>query len=183
MIVSLLPLRGRAKLEVEGLFRLKNEPGPGMCVVTGCRKKHVPEKHGGKLHLCPKHRQERWRRLNPKQAAFATLRDHARGRKIPFTLTLQTFLRVTEAAGYWDQSPECHGDRLSVDRIDIDGPYSDDNVRIITVSENVAAGNRDRTRFLSPEVREILARRRGVPETAWQMAEGKHWLDDESEPF
>jgi hypothetical protein len=181
MIQSLLPLRGRVKLEVEGMFRLKNEAGPGLCLVFGCRKKHVSEKHGGKLHLCPRHRQERWRKLNPKQAAFATLRDHARGRKIPFTLTLERFIQITDAAGFWDQDPASHGDRLSIDREIASLGYTDSNVQVLTVSENVVKGNKER--FLSPEVQAILARRRGETAEAWQMDEGKHWLDDDSEPF
>lgn len=184
MILSLLPLRGRTKLEVEGMFRLKNEAGPGMCLVAGCKKRHKDPRKVGTLLLCSRHWQARWRAKNPKQAAWRALKDHSRARGIPFTLTFACFERITEAAGYWTQDPATHGDRLSVDRIDIDGPYSDDNVRIITVSENVAAGNRDRTRFLSPEVQAILARRRGVPAEAWQMDEGKHWLDDDSsDPF
>ena len=181
MIQSLLPLRGRTKLEVEGMFRLKDNPGPGLCTVFGCRKKHVPEKWGGKLHLCPRHRQERWRRRNPRQAAFATLRDHARGRRIPFTLTFAHFLAITEAAGFWDKDPASHGDRLSVDRIDPSLGYSNDNVQVLTVSENVIKGNRER--FLPENVQAILARRRGETAGAWQMDEGKHWLDDAGDPF
>jgi hypothetical protein len=183
MIQSLLPLRGRAKLEVEGMFRLKNEPGPGRCVVFGCRKWHIPETRGGKLHLCAGHYQERWRRLNPKPAAFATLRDHARSRRIPFSLTFAHFIEITEAAGFWDQDVQPFADRLSIDRILATGGYEDGNIQILTVSENVVKGNRER--FLSTEVQAILAHRRSTPQEAWHMDEGKHWLDDpeDGDPF
>ena len=181
MILSLLPLRGRTKLEVEGMFRLKSEAGPGMCLVAGCKKRHKDPRKVGTLLLCSRHWQARWRAKNPKQAAWRALKDHAVARRIPFSLTLQTFIRITEAAGYWNQDPATHGDRLSIDRIDVTLGYSDENVQVLTVSENVVKGNRER--FLSPEVREILARRRGVPAEAWQMDEGKHWLDDDPEPF
>ncbi len=183
-MVNFTRLTGRDKLLAEGVISLKRNPGTGLCCATGCRNKATnPKKKVGDCWMCSRHWQMRWRKLNPKQASYRLLKDHAVARGIPFTLTLQTFLRITEAAGYWTQDPATHGDRLSVDRIDIDGPYSDDNVRIITISENVAAGNRDRTRFLSPEVQAILARRRGVPQEAWQMDEGTHWLDDDGDPF
>lgn len=181
MIQSLLPLRGRVKLEVEGMFTLKNETGPGRCVVRGCRKPHIPEARGGKLHLCCRHYQERWRRLNPKQAAFATLRDHARGRRIGFTLTFSHFIEITGAAGFWDHDANSFGDRLSIDRVLASRGYEDGNIQVMTVSENSAKSHRES--YLSEEVRGILARRRGEPAEAWQMDEGKHWLDDGPEPF
>jgi hypothetical protein len=183
MIQSLLPLRGRVKLEVEGLFSLKAEAGSGRCVVRGCRKWHIPETRGGKLHLCAGHYQARWRKLNPKQAAFASLRDHARGRKILFALTFAHFVEVTDAAGVWDQDAGPFADRLSIDRILAAGGYEDGNIQVLTVSENSAKSHRES--FLSREVREILATRRGEPAVAWHLDEGKHWLGDpeDGEPF
>lgn len=167
-------LRGREKLEAEGMFPLKSEPGPGMCCVKGCRKKHVPEYRGGKLHLCARHYQARWRKLNPKQAAYRALKDHAAARKIGFSLSFDAFLEMTDAAGYWTRSSENWGDVLSIDRIDPVQGYTENNVRVITLSENVAKGNRER--FLPEHVQSILARKRAA--TPWQMDEGKHWLDD-----
>ena len=181
MIQSLLPLRGRTKLEVEGMFRLKDNPGPGLCVVFGCRKRHIPEARGGKLHLCCRHYQERWRRKNPRQAAFATLRDHASGRKIKFTLTFSHFIEVTTAAGFWDQEADDFGGCLSIDRIRAGMGYEDGNIQVLTVSENSAKSHRES--YLSEEVQGILARRRGETAEAWQMDEGKHWLDDAGDPF
>lgn len=180
-MVCFIRLTGRDKLLSEGLFKLKENPGTGLCVVAHCRKKHVPEKWGGKFHLCHRHRQERWRRNNPKQASYRALKDHAVARRIPFTLTLDFFIRITTAAGYWDQDAASHGDRLSVDRIDATLGYSNDNIQIITVSENSLKSHRES--YLTAEVREILARRRGEPAEAWHMDEGKHWLDDDGDPF
>lgn len=157
---------GRMKLQLEGLFRLKERPGPGMCCVWGCREKHAPERKGGKLYLCGGHLQQRWRQQSPKQAAFDTLRTHARQRRIAFTLTFARFTEITDAADYWQQNASTHGDKLSVDRIDMAAGYSDDNVRIITVSENVRLGNVHR--HLSPVVQAILARRDAAPK--WQMS-------------
>ncbi len=184
MVNFLLPVRltGRDKLLVEGMFALKENPGPGLCMVAGCRKRHKDPRKVGTLLLCSRHWQARWRARNPKQASWRALKDHAKARRIEFTLDFAFFVSLTDAAGYWDQDPASHGDRLSIDRISITGPYSNDNVRVITVSENTAAGNRER--FLPEHVQAILARRRGVPQEAWQMDEGKHWLDDDSDdPF
>ena len=178
MIQPLLPLRGRVKLEVEGLFALKNEPGPGMCIVAGCR--HPFRATHPSLRLCHRHYQQRWRSKNPKQAAWRALKDHAKERRIPFTLSLARFIEVTDAAGFWTQDPAGHGDRLSIDRDDASLGYTDSNVQVLTVSENVAKGNKER--FLPENVRAILARRRGIPATAWQLDEGTHWLDD-GDPF
>lgn len=181
-MVCFIRLTGRDKLISEGLFDLKDNPGTGLCCVRGCR--HKFRLSHPSLRLCHRHYQERWRSRNPKQAAFRALKDHAVARRIPFTLTLQTFLRITEAAGYWSQDPASHGDRLSIDRIDVTLGYADDNVQVLTVSENVIKGNRER--FLSPEVQAIIARRRGVPDTTWSMAgpTESSWLDEESgDPF
>ncbi len=178
-MVNFTRLTGRDKLLAEGMFDLKASPGPGLCIVAGCRHR-FKKCHPG-LRLCSRHYQERWRRKNPKQACYRALKDHAVARRIPFTLTLDFFIRITTAAGYWEQDAASHGDRLSVDRIDPTLGYSDSNVQVLTVSENAVKGNRER--FLPEHVQAILARRRGVPQEAWQMDEGTHWLDDDGDPF
>jgi len=176
-------LTGRDKLVAESMFILKKTAGPGLCLVAGCKKKHVDRKRCGGILLCARHYQQRWRAQNPKIAAFRALKDHARSRRIPFTLTFARFKEITDESGYWDQQPETDADRLSVDRIDIAGPYSDDNVRIITKGANSAAGNRER--WLPDTVKAILARRRGEqPKEAWHMrgAREDSWLESET-PF
>lgn len=182
MVSLLIRLTGRDKLVAEGLFQLKKTPGPGLCCVTGCRNK-IKRCHAS-LQLCHRHYQQRWRKLNPKRAAYATLRDHAKARRIGFTLTFDRFQEITDAAGYWDQDAEGRGDRLSIDREDQTGPYSDTNVRVVTISENAAEFNR--VRHLPATVQAILARRRGeVPRAAWQVdgPSEDSWLGETEEPF
>lgn len=179
MVVSLLtPLTARDRIESEG-FVLKRAPGAGLCWIQHCRNRHAgPKKKLGEVRFCHRCWQKRWRKRDFKRAAFANLRDHAKGRGIEFTLSFERFVQITDESGYWDQDAESHGDRLSVDRIDITGPYADSNVRIITVSENVAAGNRER--WLPENVRAILARKREMQQAAtWAMTGVREdsWLD------
>lgn len=78
---------------------------------------------------------DRWRRNNPEYYAWANLRDHARERGIPFLLTLEQFAPWAHETGYL----RARGRRehmLTVDRIDSDGPYSIDNIQVLTNSEN-----------------------------------------------
>ena len=144
----------RERHESEGLFTLKAKPGPGFCLVKGCRKSSDPKKVG----LCHCHHQYRWRMKSPKRSAFSTLRDHAKGRGIAFTISYDYFLGLTDALAWWDHAAESRGEALSIDRIDITKGYVFGNIRVLTVSENAAAGNRER--FLPETVRAILARKR-----------------------
>lgn len=183
MVISLLQTH-RQRVEAEGLFTLKLNPGAGLCWVSGCRKKHADErKKVGDVRFCHRHWQARWRARDFKMAAYRNLKDHAKARKIGFTLTFAKFVSITDAADFWDHQPETDADRLTVDRQDITGPYSDDNVRIIAKGLNSSLGNRER--FLSPVVQAILARRRGEPAASWQMTGVREdaWLDDGGDPF
>ena len=138
----------------EGFFILKGKPGPGMCMVKGCRN------DGGKrkFSLCHKHYQHRWRMLNPKQSAFAALRDHARGRGIEFRLSYDYFCGMCDAFAMFDHNAETFGEFPSLDRVDSTKGYTEGNLRIITVSENSAKGQREK--HLPAAVQEILARKR-----------------------
>ena len=94
--------------------------------------------------VCHKCRQAKWRRNNPLRSAFATLRDHARGRGIVFKLTFKHFRKVAIRAGYVQGLNGAHG--LSVDRRRDELGYVNGNIRIISFSANVAKENRRRAR-------------------------------------
>lgn len=149
---------GRAKLESENIFELKLCPGPGLCIVKNCRHKCVKKRWGGNLCLCAKHRQQRWRAKNPKQAAYRALKDHAAARGIPFSLSVEYFMGLTDAVGFWDHGAESRGQTLTLDRIVSSVGYHPGNVRIITVDVNQVKGNKER--HLSPQVQAILAKKR-----------------------
>jgi hypothetical protein len=90
---------------------------------------------------------------NPVSYTFSQLKKSARRRGIKFLLTMPEWERFCEATEY----PYLRGrtaDELSVDRKLDDGPYSIDNIQVLTTSENVAKGNR--ARRLSPAKQRYL---------------------------
>lgn len=146
----------RATHETEGLFKLKQVPGPGMCVVHGCRNPHVP----AKASLCHKHHQQRWRVKNRKGGVYACLRDRAKRRKIEFTISYDYFLGLTDATAFWDTHPEDRGEWLTLDRRDPTKGYVPGNLRVITHRENTVKGNRER--HLPEVVQALLDRKRAA---------------------
>ncbi len=142
------------------LFTLKASPGPGLCPVKGCR-----HRKGRKKGLCDKHHQQLWRARNPKDAAYATLKMHAKQRGIEFRLSVEYFAGLTDAYRFFDRETTSHGETLSIDRIDPAKGYVPGNLRVVTVSENVIKGNRER--YLPEHVQAILERKRSA---AWAMA-------------
>jgi hypothetical protein len=123
-------------------------------MVKGCRK----DGHRHKFGLCFAHYQYRWRMLNPKQSAFAMLRDHAKQRGIEFRLSYDYFLGLCDAYSYFDHSAESFGEFPSIDRIDATKGYLQGNVRVVTVSQNCRKAAKER--FLPAHVQAILDRKR-----------------------
>lgn len=121
--------------QITDLFRLAKSKPRHLCAVRGCRNKRAGD--GGRL--CSAHRQLAWRLRNPTRAAFASLRDHAKGRKVEFSLTWEDFRRLSDATGYAANRGQTLG-ALAVDRIDFRRGYVPGNVRIVTVAENAAKG-------------------------------------------
>jgi hypothetical protein len=158
----------RVTHEAEGFFTLKKSPGAGFCCVNGCRRQSAKHKQG----LCHTHSQHRWRMKSPKRSAFTALRDHAVARGLKFTITYDYFLGLTDALGYWS------GDGVpTIDRIKVERGYEFGNLTVISMSENVAKGNRER--HLPAAVQAILERKR-----ARAQGEGGLLKDPESyDPF
>lgn len=168
MVISLLPQprqTGRDKLLDEGMFELKADPGPGMCCVKGCRKKHIDRKRGGTLFLCSKHYQHRWRQRSPKQSAYHTLKMHAKQRHLEFNLTYDYFCALLDVAGHLFPAPGDFKDKITIDRVEASKGYVMGNLTVKTHSANVAKGNRER--FLPENVQDVLRRKR---EKAFQIA-------------
>lgn len=126
------------------IFTLCKTKAKGCCPVSHCRKKS--RGNGGKL--CSAHHMRLWRVRNPARAAFTTLRDHARGRKLEFSITFDQFLEICKVTGY----VELKGNRpqdLSMDRIDFRKGYVPGNIRVTTVCINSKKGNVEKTVKLS----------------------------------
>jgi hypothetical protein len=153
-------LTGRALLENEGLFTLKKKAGNGYCLVAGCKKAGQPMKVG----LCHKHHQARWRHFNERPAAYNTLRDHAKARKIKFDISIDYFLGLADAYAFFDHEAESRGETLSIDRISTDRGYEVRNLRIITQSQNASRENKER--WLPESVRNYLAKKRAKAKEA-----------------
>lgn len=142
------------RLLEEGLFEFKKKPGAGFCPVKGCRK----DGHKNKMGLCHAHHQYRWRMQSPKKSTYATLRDHARGRGIAFTISFEYWQGITDAHRFFAHESVGRADMLTIDRIDATKGYEPGNLTIITMSENGAKGAREK--WLPECIQAILNRKR-----------------------
>ena len=139
-----------------------NSKSPDKCQVVFCRNLPYYEyrRRGDKFVLtthstCTKCRARRWRANNPLKSVYKELRGSARKRKIPFTLTIEHLEEVCEDSGYLALKG-CEGFNLHIDRIRAEGGYEDGNIQVLTCSENVAKGNRER--YLPEYVKALRAR-------------------------
>lgn len=131
----------------------KGRKASHLCPVAGCR-----EHHHKRMRLCSKHYMRWWRHSNPEKASYATLRDHAKGRGIAFTISFDYWLGLTDAFAYFEHTADTFGDFLSIDRVNATKGYVPGNMRVVTISENAAKGNRER--YLPENVQELLERKR-----------------------
>lgn len=127
--------------------------GLHLCPVFGCR-----HRRNGHKTLCAKHYMRWWRHCNPEKASYATLRDHAKGRRLAFTISFDYWLGLTDAFAYFEQSADCRGDVLSIDRREASKGYEPGNLRVVSISINSAKGNRER--YLPENVQALLERKR-----------------------
>lgn len=104
-----------------------------MCVTTGCNKE--PK---GSRNICTNCRQRKWRSNNPFKYHWKNLKNRAKQRNIPFSLTLDEFKTI------WKNHPEKWKERIenpsvmnwSLDRKDRDKGYHFDNLQVMSVSDN-----------------------------------------------
>ena len=155
-------------------FTFALQKSPELCPVAGCRKKR-----GVVNRLCNRHRMEKWRAANPTKAAYQTLKDHARARRIPFELTLEQFTRLAEQTNYLAEKGHTKG-CVQLDRIDASGGYTLSNMQVLSVSDNTAKGNRERW---GREYQETLLRRKGYVVDEGDSDEGLIYEPNDSDPF
>ena len=77
-----------------------------------------------------------WRKANPKQWAYADQKNSAKKRGITWAFTFETWKKVWEDSGHWDQRGGGTGDYCMA-RFNDTGDYSPGNVKIITIRENM----------------------------------------------
>ena len=159
----------KVKHRLSEIFQFKKTPGPGFCRVKGCRDTGHKKKFG----LCHAHYQHAWRLCNEKASAYATLRDHARGRGIEFNLSPQYFRGLCDAYGFFAaKKGATFAETLSLDRLDSSKGYVEGNVQIVQVSENSRKSNREDR--LPESVKAHLRKKREAVEA---------FLEREYEPF
>lgn len=131
--------------------------GPGkdasLCVVAYCRSK----RGGNYSRLCHKHKLQKWRMENPEKYAYNNLKDSARKRRLPMTLSFPEFLSFVRDTGYMERKGNMAED-LQIDRIDATRGYEAGNLRVITTTENTVKGNKERRKA---EYLESLLLRKG----------------------
>lgn len=148
---------------------LKNpDKEDGKCKTKFCRNyarvEYRFDRRTGKRRMshhgtCTKCQAAQWRENNPAAYAYKNLKHSAKGRRIPFTLTFEEFVVLCEETHYLAHkgtSSEC----LHVDRIDASRGYEAGNVQVITCSENVGKGNRER--HLPDYVQAQIAKKRNL---------------------
>ena len=131
-------------MEGDKYFQFKVRKTPGKCPVRYCHK-HSRSGSGDKPEhrLCSRHRQELNRRMDISLYRYHDLKNSARKRGIPFNLTLDEYRGIVSQQLYITHAGvEKH--QLHIDRIDATKGYEVGNIQILTCSENVAKGNRER---------------------------------------
>lgn len=130
----------------------KGTKNPALCCVKFCRNAKIHDRK-----ICHNHKMKAWRLANPLKAAYATLRDHARRRRVNFTLTLEQYEMLITPSDYLNLKGHTRED-LHLDRIDPLRGYEFDNLQILTCSENSAKGaTKDKKRYVAERLARIAA--------------------------
>ena len=159
-IILVTPEQARERIASEGLFELKKYPGEGLCCVKGCRRPAVTKgKTLGGFWFCHKCWQARWRFNNPRVSTYRNLKDNARKRGLEFNLTYDYYLGMMDCAAAWDVQAETRGEIVTIDRVDPTKGYVMGNIRVVSLSENVIKGNKER--YLPEHIQSVLQRKRG----------------------
>lgn len=112
--------------------------GTGYCKVRWCSRRVA--KHRTVCYTC---RSIQGRIQNPFSYAYRQLRQNARRRAIPFDLTKEEFASFCDKTGYLFRRGQA-ADSLTIDRIRVTEGYHKDNIQVLTKTENVFKGHRER---------------------------------------
>ena len=100
--------------------------------------------------FCRKHYLANWRSLGRIKYLWQNLKGNAKRRGKFFDLTLDQFEAFCERTGY-DKFVGTTATSFTIDRIDNNLGYTNNNIRSITLSENAHKGNRGHEMFSRPE--------------------------------
>ena len=121
-----------AGLWVPNMAKEKKYP---LCQTQNCEKDSEKARGTGRGLQCGSCRVRLWRANNPIKAVYNAVKNKARRRCIPFTLTLKHFTGICEATGYHFTRGREVG-CFHLDRIDAMKGYEDGNVQVLTSEEN-----------------------------------------------
>ena len=101
------------------------------CESRNCKNEAVKHRK-----LCPKHRSREYKKNHFPKYTFNALKQNAKRRNKPFKLSYNEFLLFCESTEYLFLKGK-DAESLSIDRIDDSKGYSYDNIRAITLKENI----------------------------------------------
>lgn len=99
-----------------------------------CQTRHCKNKPQGRF--CGTCRARKWRIEHPEKYAYNNLKNRAKQRGIEFTLTFDQFKKFCVKTKYIAGKGR-HRDGLTIDRRDERKGYTIDNIRTLTLSENI----------------------------------------------
>jgi hypothetical protein len=114
----------------------------GRCIVAGCGKRPGKRKGGKLKKMCHAHDRQEWAKRHPVKYKYANLKGNARRRRKEFTLSREYFESLVKDTGYVEQT-KITPTALSIDRIRNWEGYTDDNVRVTTISYNSIKGTKE----------------------------------------
>ncbi len=121
-----------------------------ICSVRCCRNLKVEEVYyfqdklvKARRKICNKCRSRLYRANNPIKHAYRSLRASAKRRSLPFTISFIEFEQLVNKTEYITNKGTTKG-ALHIDRIDPTKGYCAGNLQVLTCSENIAKGNRER---------------------------------------
>ncbi len=113
------------------LFTLTDAPVPGFCRVQECTDKRTRD-----FPFCFKHRSQIARYRDPVLHQYHRLKQAAKTRRIPFSLTMEEWRAWCRQTGYAHNRTGERADLPSVDRKDDTQGYHIGNIQVLTVSQN-----------------------------------------------
>lgn len=126
------------------LAKAKKDP---MCQIAFCSRVSEKGMKTGRSLQCTTCRVRLWRANNPIRANYNAIKNKARRRKIPFGITFEFFAEMCEETGFHLARGRA-GESLQLDRIDAMRGYFDDNIQVMTATENRDKANYEETRSL-----------------------------------
>jgi hypothetical protein len=101
------------------------------CITEGCNNEAQRQRK-----ICHKCQKRKYREKYPLKYIYDTVKMNAKRRRKEFTLTFDEFKEFCLKTGY-DEKKGKSSDSLSIDRINSLRGYAKDNIRAITLSDNV----------------------------------------------